>query len=480
MYSILKIARFGLVLLCCFTFSSISAYAQETWDVPLREAKRMSEAHAQEVENGLFMVMERGMEMEFILLNENLQFKNTLHIPSIGQSRDYMGVRETPNEYIVHTDLGISLEAFYVDKATFTVERFQFNPVAFGDRPMRDFILDNEFFSLSLNRKKRQVKVMRSFNNKENTTFIYQLTKEQLKAVSNGKLSALAIDHNQEQSIYAAQTRQKYFVDNGTLVLTIDEHGTYNSDLLVYKFDTTSNAQGEPSVEVMSKIRTMARLPGHNASTYVHQGKVYSLTIGGRRVILDVYSLEDMSLITQLTSEETEAQKSIKPLVVKKEGATSIFDLSEREFVKDKQMLRKLDKGEPGIVVVEKYDHLELTIGTYDEPPGSGVTMMPGTTNVGGPGGTVAVPTYYYFPDFYAGGAGSTYFYQVKLDKENLESLGASQDLRTMDLLAKSIRNSNLKLETYNKSRVLFRIKGKHYVGYQEREDKEFKIRKID
>lgn len=487
----MKRVVFSILFLLCTNAFMLNG--QQSWIVELSKSRRLSDAETIPVQDGVIFLGKRAQGYEVILLNEQFMPIRKTRIPSIEQRRSFFGLRETTNHYILYLNrgnVGPFLEVFYIDKQSFEFKVKQFYQTIADYHYIKDFILNNEFFSISVSLKHNRLRLVRSFGD-EAQVFLYPMKNIDLRLIGNARVKGMnmrrhpqqfrnmAIEKDWEYSMYDAHVRNKFYLnEGGELLLTIDRYGDNLADLKVFKFKADLRKPEEAKLEEHLIRRPMANQPDYDANSFYFNEHLFSVTLSNQEIMLDVYKADDFTKVASHSS-RAEGNLSIKPERIRQAGRVSLQGDGYKKSEVEKTM-DKMAKGMPAVTVEDRDDHLVATLGSYFERAEGGTLVVESTDAIGPGILPVGVPGDTYFTDRLEIGTGVSYYYEVKLDKQNFESLGLAKPTRRIHAQAGALHDTCVDLNTFRNSRTFFEREGVLYLGYQLKESKTYMIQKLE
>lgn len=460
----------------------LQATAQVLNEIELDTDIKLTASNLEKVNQGTLLMMRYEVmkyqdAYKIWLLDTDFQTNKTTSIDNIKSSHTFLGIQETPETYLLYFEVEkaeLAIEIFKIDKKTFTVSKESLFPERDRSAVIKSFVLANNFFLLATARKNTGVKLLRTFDNGQIHEFNYELDKKDVKLINKSDRSGLGLgsqpsEHQtmvihpeKEQSIYSAHVRTKFYLDsNGQLLLTIDRFDPLMADLVVFRFLADTSQPELSTIETMTLQRPWAGVPNVSANSFIFEDHLFSLTLGNQRLAVDIMELNSLRRVISLSSDAETDQKSIKPEIVKIEGDSYEPEESDQIIEKENRKYRKLSKGVPGITVEGRPDYLVMTLGSYlERKSGGGGTMLPGT----GAGGA---PTFNYSPGYGSSRYGTTFFYQIKLDKQTFQSKGTLEEYTAMDRLGALFEKSSFELPENENSRAMIKVGQEYFLGFQ-------------
>lgn len=432
--------------------------------MPVRDKTSPDNVYAETLPEGVMLLVRHFQSFELILLDNNFQVQKSAFLENAEDRRDYLGMRETADQYIIYFDRDAVrdyVEIVSIDKGTFEPKSRPFYPDVDGYFPIQSFVLENDFFSVSMSRKQKKLRILRSFGEEETHVFTFDMDKRALRQINRLSVPIMAVkdesagtsrpitERGQTPNILQVSRRQHFYLDDqDQLMLTNDRQGMYRSDLLIYRFKMEPDKPGASEFTTQLLSRVNAEDIWKNPTSYIYDNHLYSLVIGREQVLLEVYELNTLKRVASLNSMATDPTKSIKPDALFQERMHAFFGRDDDVITGERRVKRWLTRGLPGLIVAEKADHLELTIGTYIFDEGGETRVVNSTQR----------------------------YYRVKLDKTNFNSLGKSDSFERTDDQTMFFARNRLDESSYRRSYTLFRKDGVDYFGYQSRGENSYTI----
>ena len=415
--------------------------AQDTFEIPLSRGA-IENVHISRLPEGKLMFIRRSEPTEVMLLDKDFEVEHSVLIKGRTNQASwnrtlgtYLGIRNTPTHYILHFEVPNRrpyVELIKLDKATFEMERQQYFFVPRGYRPVRSFILRNEFFSISRNNQEEKLRILRTFGDEDTWSYTFDMNKRVLRNLEG-----------------------RYYLDRkGELFLKLvrrDSNSVWDNP--VY----TSIIQFPMDRAKPGASEYITHFSGHLGRTTIRDNYLYSF--GVRRdsmrrpeaVMVDIYDFESMKPVASLSSEAKDSTKSIKPDVLYERKILGVLrDLGD-SVTDERDIMRIINRSSLRFWVQEEADHIEMTLGFYLENGGLSWKW----------------PS----PSFFE--------YRVKLDKETFQSLGKSYDNTPIGEVTRYIAENRLDGTYSFRTYEMFWHQGDFYFGYQPRRKKKYVFKKF-
>lgn len=437
--------------------------AQESYEIPMGKRQRQAPNGAERLADGVMLLANN----ELILLDDNFQVRHRafIDVDVEGQrvTRRYLGLRQTPTQYILHFEVsGVKsfedvrfreiIEVVLVHKETFEQKRQYHFPYFERYRPIRHFVLENDFFSFAVNIEQKKLRILRSFGGEHIHAYTFDLDRRLWREIvdftmmpisanksPNGETSSPTSVWGTPLDVSNSLSRLRTYLDSEReLMLTIDR-----KDLMIYRFKMDPTRPGAGEITSQTVYRPLARELGHIQNSYIYDNHLYILIKGPEAVMLDVFKLGTMEPIASLSSVATDSSKSIKPHTLVEENVESW----NHNILTDEERIRRIvARGATGFIVTEKAQYLEVTIGFY--------------------GDIVRNPRHYY--------------YRVMLDKTTFKSLGSPSTYERTHALRKYVLENRMQknISPYT-NLTYFRKEGADYFGHQHRREMKYVFKKI-
>ncbi|WP_310377344.1 hypothetical protein [Flavobacterium sp.] len=295
-------------------------------------------------------------------------------------------------------------------------------------------------------------------------TTLYGFLSESLFA-SNSSFSLQKISSENPTSLVKSSMKRKCYLNGNTLVMTFDTNIDYTQLI-------TLNLEAYTATEKFIKKPYLYSIDPTflTSNSFLIDNKLYQIKSSSSQIILTLKNLDDNLLKTYAASDRTPSIDFKNTEIIQEDGNAS----KKRILETSAQFIRKMNNLNAGISCYKLNDNYLITLGSVSEEAPSGSAML-----IGGMFGVAGVliaaaissPTMESFNSY---ANRRVVYINCLFDKEANHINGEIQPLAFDKIRIFADKNADISSQT------LFKMDGSYYLGYHDKNTKEYTIRKFE
>ncbi|WP_162055298.1 hypothetical protein [Pontibacter pamirensis] len=286
------------------------------------------------------------------------------------------------------------------------------------------------------------------------------------------------INDQTAKTVFATHHQKKVYKQGNKLYFVFDAYTPVHSTKATTEILELDISAGTSQ---LIKLPDLPIAASSDFNSYLFKGRIFRLFLSHHDLGITVFDLHTTEpLAAYLFRKDNELTLKSTPVTMLGVADNSYTD--NKVLVKTSQVLHKMDKGKPAIVVEDLGNKvLQLTVGSYKEAvqySGGGMMMPVGGGSFSTPGGMVPAPTTWRYmgtPGTSTHSSGVSTFFKAFVDAdtyqktENAKFTSLQDQLEAYEEVLRRI-NTTVGVKTH------FRNNGKAYMVYEDKDEKALKL----